>query len=101
MTMKTKTQDSGCISRRRLLTSAAGFAAGAIGFPTVVPAKALGRGGHIAPSNRIVMAHIGVGGQGTQHVAGGPWTPKGGLTGRDDVQVVAVCDVNKPRRENA
>jgi predicted dehydrogenase len=88
------------VSRRSLLRQAARLAAGALAFPQIVPAGALGRGGRTAPSNRIVMAHIGVGGQGTQHVVGGPWTQKGGLTGRDDVQVVAVCDVNKLRREN-
>jgi predicted dehydrogenase len=86
------------LTRRALLRAA--VAAGAIAFPEIVPASALGRG-RMAPSNRIVMAHIGVGGQGTQHVVGGPWTQKGGLTGRDDVQVVAVCDANRQRRENA
>jgi predicted dehydrogenase len=87
-------------TRRALLHRAAG-ALGALALPQIVPASALGRGGRMAPSNRIVMAHIGVGGQGTQHVVGGPWTQKGGLTGRDDVQVVAVCDANRNRRENA
>lgn len=89
------------ISRRSLITSAVGAAAGAIALPAYIPARALGRSGHVAPSNRIVMGHIGVGGQGTQHVVGGPWTPKGGLTGREDVHVVAVCDVNRGRRDNA
>lgn len=85
------------LTRRTLIRSAASAAL----FPYVVPASALGRGGRTAPSNRIVMAHIGVGGQGTQHIAGGPWTPSGGLTGRDDVQVIAVCDVNRQRRDRA
>ena len=77
------------------------FLAGALALPTIVPASALGRGGKVAPGSRIVLAHIGVGGQGMQHVIGGPWTQKGGMTGRDDVQVVAICDVNKQRLENA
>src|SRR5579862_1004847 len=89
------------LSRRSFLRKAAGITLGTLAFPQIVPGGALGRGGRIAPSNRIVMAHIGVGGQGTQHVVGGPWTPNGGLTGRDDVQVVAVCDANRLRRENA
>lgn len=72
----------------------------AVALPAVIPASALGRG-RTAPSSRIVLAHVGVGGQGTQHVVGGIWTPSGGMTGRDDVQVVAVCDVNRQRRENA
>lgn len=88
------------ISRRRFLKSAAGLTASALVFPDVVPASALGRG-RTAPSNRIILAHIGVGGQGMQHVVGGPWTQKGGMTARDDVQVVAVCDANEQRRENA
>ena len=101
MTSKTRTTTSAGgaagLSRRSFLRAAAG----AVAFPTVVPARALGRGGHVAPSNRIVLAHIGVGGQGTQHIAGGPWTPTGGTTGRDDVHVVAVCDVNRNRLNNA
>src|SRR5437899_12873939 len=88
------------ITRRGLLRNALGVAAGAMLLPEVVPASALGRG-RTAPSNRIILAHIGVGGQGTQHVVGGIWTQAGGMTGRDDVQVVAVCDVNGQRSENA
>src|SRR5579872_3042968 len=85
------------LSRRALLAGAAG----AFGIPAFVPAGALGRDGKVAPSSRIVLAHIGVGGQGMQHVVGGPWTQKGGTTGRDDVQVVAICDANRQRLENA
>lgn len=85
------------ISRRAFL----GGGAGALLFPTIVPASALGRGKRLAPSNRIVMGFIGVGGQGTQHLVGGVWTQKGGFVSREDVQVVAICDVNAQRRENA
>ena len=48
---------------RELIRRAAG-AAGTMGaalFPAIVPASALGRGGRTAPSNRIVLGHIGVG----------------------------------------
>jgi predicted dehydrogenase len=85
---------------RRGFVKAAGLAASALAFPDIVPASALGRG-RTAPSNRVVLGHIGVGGQGMQHVIGGPWTQKGGMTARDDVQVVAVCDANAQRLENA
>ncbi len=98
--MTTKQQpkpEKAVVSRRTFL----GLAAGAVALPTVVPASALGRGKRLAPSNRIVMGHIGVGGQGMQHVIGGPWTQAGGMTGRDDTQVVAVCDANKQRLDNA
>jgi predicted dehydrogenase len=88
-------------SRRTFLRQAARWTAGAFVLPQIVPASALGRSERTAPSNRIVMGCIGVGGQGTQHVVGGIWTPSGGLVGREDAQVVAVCDVNRNRRENA
>jgi len=93
-------QRSAFLTRRAFVSKAARAATAFVGFPAVVPASALGRGGRTAPSNRIVMGCIGVGGQGTQHVIGGIWTPAGGLTGRDDVRVVAVCDVNAQRLDN-
>ncbi len=67
-----------------------------------VPASALGRGGSTAPSERINMGFIGLGGQGSGHLMGGAWTyVPGGYVARKDVQVQAVCDVFRPRRENA
>ena len=54
------------------------------------------------PSQRITMGFIGVGGQGGGHLLGGAWTyVAGGYAGRKDVQVLAVCDVRRERRENA
>jgi len=88
------------IGRRALLAGAA-RAGLAVAIPAIVPASALGRGGRTPPSGRIVMGSIGVGGQGTQHVVGGIWTPTGGLVGREDVQYVAACDVNARNLENA
>ncbi len=87
-------------SRREMLVGGARAALG-LAIPAIVPASALGRGKRLAPSERIVMGSIGVGGQGTQHVVGGIWTPSGGLVGRDDVQYVAACDVNARNLENA
>jgi hypothetical protein len=80
------------LNRRQFIgrTLAAG---GALAFPTIIPASALGRGGAVAPSERIVMGAIGVGGRGSGDV--------GWLTGEADVQIVAVCDVRKGPRENA
>jgi len=63
------------------------LAAGAVAFPYVIPGSALGKNGAVAPSNRIVMGAIGVGAQG-----------KGDLRGflaRPDVQMVAICDVDR------
>jgi len=43
-----------------------------------------------------------VGGQGSGHLLGGAWTyVAGGYAGRKDVQVLAVCDVWRDRREKA
>ncbi|MHC4541333.1 MAG: Gfo/Idh/MocA family protein, partial [Planctomycetota bacterium] len=63
--------------------------------------SALGAGGRAAPSERIVMGAIGVGGQGTRHVGGGIWVQGGGFLSKPQVQFVAVCDVNARNRENA
>lgn len=90
------------LSRREFLTSSAG-AVGALAIaPMFIPASALGRGGATAPSERITMGFIGIGGQGGGHLLGGAWTYlTGGYAARPDVQVVAVCDVFRERRENA
>ena len=46
--------DGAKLSRRRFLT----LATAAVGFPTIVPASALGRDGKVAPSNRVTMGFI-------------------------------------------
>ena len=73
------------MTRRGLLKASAG-AAGAVALPWIIPASALGRDGHVAPSDRVTMAFIGVGNQGTGDM--------GGFLQDNRVQVVAVCDVN-------
>jgi len=48
------------------------------------------------------MAFIGLGGQGMGHLGGGAWTyTAGGYLARPEVQVRAVCDVVRARREEA
>ena len=90
------------ITRRQFLRRGAGVLAGVLAAPSIIPASALGRGGALAPSERITMGFIGVGGQGGGHLLGGAWTYQaGGYTARKDVQVLAVCDVKRDRRENA
>jgi hypothetical protein len=59
--------------------------------PWIMPASALGRGGAVAPSERLVMAGIGINGRGTGVLR---W-----MMGEPDVQFVAICDVRKDRRE--
>lgn len=85
-------------SRRQFLRRASA----ALGAPLIVPSLVLGRGGVKPPSNRIGMGFIGLGGQGSGHLLGGAWTyVPGGYIARDDVQVLAVCDVRKERRDRA
>jgi predicted dehydrogenase len=92
---------STCLSRRQFLRQA-GLAAAVISVPNFLPASALGRDGFIAPGERIAMGFIGLGGQGSGHLLGGAWTyVQGGYIARDDVQVQAVCDVRKERRDSA
>ncbi|MBL8798318.1 MAG: Gfo/Idh/MocA family oxidoreductase [Planctomycetia bacterium] len=75
-------------NRRRFLQ-----AAGAASLPLVLPGVSVGQGGRPAPSERIVMATIGTGGQGTGDMSG--------FMGFGDVQMVAVCDVVPEHRERA
>ena len=96
--MKPKTT----LSRRQFLRRSAGVLGAAIAAPAIIPASALGRDGVIAPSDRITMGFIGVGTQGGGHLLGGAWTYlTGGYAARKDVQVLAVCDVWRDRRERA
>src|SRR5512138_2122849 len=90
------------VSRRRFLNLTATALGSAVLGPSIIPASALGRGGVTAPSERIQMGFIGLGGQGSGHLLGGAWTyVPGGYVARPDVQVLAVCDVRKERREHA
>ncbi len=80
------------LTRRQFLTRGA-TAAGAVAMPWIVPASALGRGGSVAPSERIVMGGIGLGGRGSYDLSA--------MLGQKDVQWVAVCDLVKERRDAA
>jgi hypothetical protein len=89
-------------TRRHFLRQTSAAVAAAFAAPAFVPTSVLGRAGAIPPSERITMGFIGVGGQGGGHLLGGAWTyVAGGYAGRKDVQVLAVCDVWRDRRENA
>lgn len=92
----------GVTSRRNFLKTAGAAAATALAAPMFIPSSALGRDGSTAPSERIAMGFIGLGGQGSGHLMGGAWTyVPGGYVARKDVQVQAVCDVVRQRREKA
>jgi len=72
------------ITRKDFLQRAS-TAAGALALPWIVPASVLGKDSRPAPSDRIVMGCIGVGGQGSYNLRAFANIPA--------VQVVAVCDV--------
>jgi hypothetical protein len=89
-------------SRRRFLRQTVTALSTAAAAPSIVPASVLGRDGTVPPSERITMGFIGVGTQGGGHLLGGAWTyVAGGYAGRKEVQVLAVCDVRRERRERA
>jgi len=79
-------------TRRRFLTCGA-MAVSAVALPYYIPASALGRDGAVAPSERIVLGGIGIGGRGSYDL--------GFMLNEREVQWVAVCDVRKDRREAA
>src|ERR1039458_10801390 len=68
------------MKRREFLAPAAAAAA----F-TLVPRHVLGGPGYIAPSDKVVLAHIGCGSEGTRELVTG-------LIQDPQVQIVAVCD---------
>src|SRR5262249_51372513 len=70
-------------SRRQLMVSG-GVAAAAF---SIVPRHVLGGAGFVAPSEKITLACIGFGTQAIREI--------GGILASPDVQIVAVCDVEK------
>jgi predicted dehydrogenase len=64
--------------------------AGSVFFPNIVPSTVFGAG---APSNRIVMAGVGLGGMGTGNMRS--------FLNKQEVQFVAVCDVDAGHLKNA
>lgn len=68
------------LSRREMMT-------GSVAAFTIVPRFVLGGAGYVAPSEKITLACIGFGTQAIREI--------GGILASPDVQVVAVCDVEK------
>ncbi|MCX5683028.1 MAG: Gfo/Idh/MocA family oxidoreductase [Planctomycetota bacterium] len=75
------------VTRRNFLLGTAA----ALGAPYVISSSALGEADRPAPSNRVVMGGIGVGGQGSGDMKA--------FLSNATVQVVAVCDVDKSHRD--
>jgi len=78
------------LTRRRLLKTAA-CAGAALATPSIIPGAVLGKDGAVAPSERIVLGGLGLGGRGTGDLHRFMENP--------DVQFVAICDVRQQRRE--
>jgi hypothetical protein len=76
--------------RRNFLKGAISTASAAVLAPTIIPSSALGRDGAVAPSERIVVGGIGIGGRGTYDL--------GCFLEQKDVQFVSVCDIKEARR---
>ena len=81
------------MNRREFIASSLKISAGALAFPCLLPSSALGRDGSVAPSNRVVLGCIGVGGMGVGNMRD--------FLQLDDVRVVAVCDVDAENLEKA
>ena len=86
-----KMSEKKSINRRGFLKKATGIAAGSVVFPYFVPSSAVGKGGSVAASNRITVGCIGTGGMGQGNMKG--------FIAEPDVEVVAVCDVDRSHRE--
>jgi predicted dehydrogenase len=71
------------VTSRRVFLKSTAVAVGALAVPEIVPASVFGAN---APSNRINVGFIGNGNQSTIDLPA--------FLGQDDVQVLAVCDVN-------
>lgn len=77
-------------SRRQFLKSVGKLGAGAIAIPYIIPSSALGSGKLAAPSERINIAHIGTGNQGSVLMKS--------FVGLETAQYVAVCDPFESKR---
>jgi predicted dehydrogenase len=77
-------------SRRRFLRTVAG-ASSLMAAPHVIPSSALGKDGAVAPSERIVMAGLGIGSRGGYDL--------GIFLDQPVVQFVAIADVRAVRRK--
>lgn len=80
-------------NRRKFIKKAVGSTLGLIAAPYIIPGSALGKNGTIAPSNRIVIGGIGLGSMGTGNTRN--------FLDIDEVQYVAVCDVDSNRKGKA
>ena len=81
------------LSRRKFIERVSTFAVGAVGFPSIIPAKVRGGAGTVPPSDKIVMAGIGFGMMGIPNMRS--------FLDKDEVHWVAVCDLDKAHLKTA
>jgi predicted dehydrogenase len=81
-------------TRREFVKRSAALVAGAVVLPQIIPSSALGMGGVVAPSNRLVMGIIGTGSQGMSDC-------RDFLKLNNQVQFVALCDLDANRLAKA
>ncbi|MBN2271999.1 MAG: Gfo/Idh/MocA family oxidoreductase [Sedimentisphaerales bacterium] len=82
------------MSKRKTNLTRRGFlwrTAGLVAAPVIVPATALGLGGSVPPSERIILGGLGIGNRGSHDLQ---W-----MLPEKDVQFVADCDPQKSRAE--
>ena len=77
------------LTRRNFLATTAG----ALTAPLFIPSRVLGRGGSVAPSEKIAIGSIGLGQRGGSHLQA--------LLPRNEVQIVGVCDVFRTKADAA
>ena len=73
------------ITRRKFLKTGAAAVLGMAAAPTIVPNVVLGkRAGHVAPSDKLNIAAVGIGGMGSSNLS----------AVKDTENIVALCDVD-------
>jgi predicted dehydrogenase len=88
--MKKANRTPKSVTRRTFLKRAGVVVGTVVAAPYFIPARALGRDGAVAPSERIVLGAIGIGNRGSYVLD--CFLPEPG------VQFVAICDVKAERR---
>ncbi|MDB4582045.1 Gfo/Idh/MocA family oxidoreductase [Draconibacterium sp.] len=79
--------------KRRDFVKKAALASSVFAIPTIIRASALGKNGFVAPSDRIVMGGIGLGGMGRGDM--------NNFLKNKEIQYIAVCDVDKRQMDKA
>ena len=78
--------DRKSMNRRQFIKRTAGAMIGGIVFPYIIPSSVLGRSNGIAPSDKIIVGSVGMGGMGRENMMA--------FLNEPDSHVLAVCDVD-------